>query len=100
MQTHTAQLGFPFLPPAPSMPPAVTPALGALKVGDRIACAGRFGPFRSCDSCGSTEFVVEPGAGPHAAGLRCDRCGARGRWLPRTYLATETLFPQAHRRNQ
>ena len=42
---------------------------------------------RACQ-CGSHEFRIEPGQGPHLAGLRCSNCGIHAGWLPReTYEA-------------
>jgi hypothetical protein len=88
MQNHTSQLALPLLPMTirAAVSSAIPPVVGALRLGDHIACTSRFGPFRPCDRCSGTSFVVEPGAGPHAAGLRCDQCGGRGRWLSRIYM--------------
>jgi hypothetical protein len=47
-----------------------------------VTCDAPDGVMRPC-GCGSTLFVVEAGAGPHAAQLRCDFCGRGGRWLGR-----------------
>jgi hypothetical protein len=33
--------------------------------------------------CGSSQFIVEKGSGPHAAHLRCADCARRGRWMSR-----------------
>jgi hypothetical protein len=50
-----------------------------------VTCDAPSGVMRPC-SCGSTLFVVEAGAGPHRAQLRCDFCGRGGRWLSRAAL--------------
>jgi hypothetical protein len=50
-----------------------------------LTCDAPDGVMRPC-SCGSILFAVEPGAGPHAAQLRCDFCGCGGRWLSRAAL--------------
>lgn len=38
---------------------------------------------KPCPACGSVQFEVEPGKGPHAAHLRCHACGRGGFWLSR-----------------
>ena len=35
-----------------------------------------------CRDCGSTQTMVGPGTGPHAASLRCADCGSFLKWLP------------------
>src|SRR5262245_348634 len=51
-------------------------------MGDRVICDQVVGLFRRC-RCGSENFTVMEGIGPHAAQLRCDHCGLGGRWLAR-----------------
>ena len=34
-----------------------------------------------CPACGSHHYRVEPGVGPHAAGLRCAVCGKHCGWM-------------------
>jgi hypothetical protein len=36
--------------------------------------------------CGSTEFIIGPGKGPHVGALRCSCCGKLRRWLGRREL--------------
>jgi hypothetical protein len=69
-------------PLAPEQAPA--PEAGLIKCNDKS------GIFRCCRYCRSTRFRIGPGAGPHAASLRCDRCGAGGRWLSKSRLAELT----------
>jgi hypothetical protein len=78
------------LAPAPQQAPSEPRSrrsgrLGKLRLGDRVICDEPGGVFRAC-RCGSSRFTVEPGAGPHVAQLRCEACGACGRWLSRQYL--------------
>ena len=40
-----------------------------------------------CRSCGSFDWLVTEGKGPHAAGLRCTGCDANGGWLPKAEVA-------------
>jgi hypothetical protein len=54
----------------------------AFHMGDRFVCDQLVGLFRRC-RCGSENFTVIEGIGPHAAQLRCDCCGLGGRWLAR-----------------
>jgi hypothetical protein len=42
--------------------------------------------FRRC-RCGSAWFVIKAGKGPHAGQLRCNACGAFGRWLAHREMA-------------
>ena len=51
-------------------------------MGDRVLCDQLVGLFRRC-RCGSENFTVMEGIGPHAAQLRCECCGLGGRWLAR-----------------
>jgi hypothetical protein len=65
-------------PPASS--PPLQPRQGNLfGTGDvqQITRSGR--PCR----CGGIVFQIEPGRGPHAAGLRCVECQTWAGWLPR-----------------
>lgn len=55
-----------------------------------VECTDSSGLFRPC-TCGSTKFRIGPGAGPHAASLRCDLCGNGGRWLSKSRLAELTI---------
>jgi hypothetical protein len=59
-------------------------AKAALKrVVTRLPIIGRdFEHFRSC-RCGSTQFTIEPGKGPHAFHLRCAACSRGGMWMTR-----------------
>lgn len=40
--------------------------------------------------CGGTKFRLLAGVGPHAAGLRCDNCGAFKRWVSKSEYAKWT----------
>ncbi len=79
------QLEFPLVPEQPLRGDPVAPVRPAgsrLRIGDLVECRATAGVFRPC-SCGSTGFTVSPGAGPHAAQLRCSACGRGGRFLAR-----------------
>jgi hypothetical protein len=91
--THTAQLSFPLssILSAGTAHSPVIPRSGALRSGDRITCSARFGADRTC-GCGSTSFRVDGGRGPHAAQMRCERFGARGRWIAGIYLNLENCI--------
>jgi hypothetical protein len=67
--------------------PAIVPAQNfvGLQIGSAVTCTDGTGRFRRC-ACGSTNFVVAPGAGPHAAQLQCNQCVRGGRWLRRCYF--------------
>jgi hypothetical protein len=54
-------------------------------MGARVICDQVVGLFRRC-RCGSANFTVIEGIGPHAAQLQCDRCGLGGRWLARHHF--------------
>jgi hypothetical protein len=86
-QWKSKQPTLPGIVPAqrPAAPLNRSPFDGHLRFGDCIECNARAGVFRTC-SCGSSKFTVEAGTGPHVARLRCDGCGAGGRWLSRSYL--------------
>ena len=41
----------------------------------------------ACRHCGCPVAIVGPGAGPHAASVRCRSCGRRVGWLSRAHCA-------------
>jgi hypothetical protein len=69
--------------PAPAIVPEQKSA--GPQMGATITCTEETGVFRPC-SCGSTDFVIAPGAGAHAAQLVCAACHRGGRWLRRSYF--------------
>jgi hypothetical protein len=85
-----SQMELPGIVPAQSPPPAparpAQPWWSGMVEGEKVECTDSAGVFRKC-SCGSTEFIVGPGKGPHLASLRCDGCGRGGRWLGKAYFA-------------
>lgn len=74
--------------------PTHIPTGGKFRIGDPVTCDDYAGLFRRC-KCGSTEFHVAPGAGPHLAQLHCDHCTKRngqkrgGRWLSPAMVEVE-----------
>jgi len=56
-----------------------------LRIGATVRCTDHKGVFRPCH-CGSEDFVVAPGVGPHRAQLKCQYCRRGGRWLSRFLL--------------
>ncbi len=50
-----------------------------------IAPAQQYAGERPC-RCGSMDFIISKGKGPHAAGLSCSRCGRFSRWLSRAHF--------------
>jgi hypothetical protein len=56
-----------------------------LSTGQHIVCDQPTGVFRPC-LCGSTNYTIRDGVGPHRAQLICDGCGRGGRWLRQEYL--------------
>jgi hypothetical protein len=82
-------------PPVPA-PPAPTrrahrgardvkDASEPLAMGDRVRCDRLEGVFRQC-RCGSINFTIMPGVGPHLAQLVCEGCHLGGRWLSRQHF--------------
>jgi hypothetical protein len=69
----------------PAPPPASAEAQRLMRIDDQVECREPAGLFRTC-RCGSTDFIVMPGVGPHAAQLRCNECGSGGRWLGRALV--------------
>ena len=77
-------------PPAKSETPRARPDFakrpsGRFHMGDCIICDQLVGLFRRC-RCGSENFTVMEGIGPHPAQLRCESCGLGGRWLARQHF--------------
>jgi hypothetical protein len=77
-------------PIAKAYPPRRRPAFAKrpgdrFHMGDRVICDQVVGVFRRC-RCGSENFTIIEGIGPHAAQLRCDSCGLGGRWLARQFF--------------
>jgi|SRR2546430_10514512 len=69
--------------------PRRSPRDGPLHLGHRLVCHEESGIFKAC-RCGSSRFTVAPGVGPHLAQLVCEACGAKGRWLSRSYMEPPT----------
>jgi hypothetical protein len=88
-----AQLSLPGIVPAQSPPPEPTrpaqPWWSGMVLDETVECTDAAGVFRKCN-CGSTEFIVGPGTGPHVAALRCGGCGRGGRWLSKAYVKDST----------
>jgi hypothetical protein len=57
---------------------------GPLRIGERIVGGCIIAP--ACRYCGAIIFTVTAGTGPHAAALRCARCGCFARWLRRSLI--------------
>lgn len=51
------------------------------QIGDTITLTKALGGHTPCPRCSSSEFIIEPGKGPHALGLRCAGCRGSYRWL-------------------
>jgi hypothetical protein len=68
----------------PGMPGEGLAAQAAIdRIKARLPIVGRvIDRAKTCNSCGSTKFKVEPGKGPHALHLRCANCGRGGYWMP------------------
>lgn len=56
-------------------------------IGRKVEFSEPKGLRRPCDYCGSFAFKIERGTETHAAHVRCDGCGRRGRWLSKKSLA-------------
>jgi hypothetical protein len=68
-------------------PPLQDPSTNGqrLRIGQHIVCDQPTGVFRPCP-CGSRNFTIHNGVGPHAGQLICNSCGRGGRWLSRMYV--------------
>ncbi|MGL4503613.1 MAG: hypothetical protein ACRCU2_31425, partial [Planktothrix sp.] len=47
-----------------------------------------------CPKCKSTQSRLCPGKGPHVAQLRCNRCDAFIKWVPRRQLDDMGVDPE------
>jgi hypothetical protein len=77
-------------PPDDPDDPDTRPSTAERTSGQRKAVASRSVPLVPTQSppckCGSTEFIIGKGKGPHAAKLCCSKCGRLRRWVGRREL--------------
>jgi ribosomal protein L37E len=61
----------------------------------RMSSARRGGEMKDeCKSCGFYLFDINPGKGPHAAALHCNRCGRFHRWLSKKEYVDRPAYPK------